>query len=85
VRVRAGGVGVEVVRAELGGHDDDGVGEVDGAALGVGEPAVVEDLEEEVEDGVVPFSTSAKSTTLYGRCITCSVRRPPCKYPCVLH
>src|SRR6266542_4137939 len=36
--------------AEVAGHDDDGVAEVDGAALGVGEPAVVKELEEDVED-----------------------------------
>ncbi len=38
------------MRAEVGGHDEDGVLEVDGAALGVGEAAVVEDLQEHVED-----------------------------------
>ncbi|BAS78225.1 Os02g0297066, partial [Oryza sativa Japonica Group] len=43
----------EVLRAEVGGHDDDGVGEVDGAALPVGEPPIVEDLEEDVEHGGV--------------------------------
>jgi hypothetical protein len=41
-------VGEVVVRPEVGGHDDDGVGEVDGAALPVGETPVVEDLEEDV-------------------------------------
>ena len=39
--------------ADVGGHDDDGVFEVDGAALAVGEAAVVEDLEQDVEDIVV--------------------------------
>ena len=52
------GVGVEAeavlaadqVRADVGGHDDDGVAEVNLAALGVGQVAVVEDLQEHVED-----------------------------------
>ena len=34
----------------LRGHDDDGVREVGGAAAAVGEAAVVEHLEEQVED-----------------------------------
>ena len=37
-------------RAQVAGHDDDGVAEVDGAAVAVGQAAVVEDLEERVED-----------------------------------
>ena len=36
--------------AEIRGHDHDGVLEVDRAALRIGEAAVVEDLEEDVED-----------------------------------
>ena len=40
-------------RAEVAGHDDDGVLEIDGAALAVGEASVVEDLQEDVEDVVV--------------------------------
>ena len=36
--------------ADVAGHDDDGVLEVDGAALAVGQAAVVEDLEQDVED-----------------------------------
>ena len=39
----------EVLRAEVGGHDEDDVAEVDGAALPVGEPPVVEHLEQDVE------------------------------------
>ena len=38
------------VAAEVRGQDDDRVGEIDGAALAVGQPAVVEHLEEDVED-----------------------------------
>ena len=36
--------------ADVRRHDDDGVPEVDRAALRVGEPAVVEDLQQDVED-----------------------------------
>ena len=36
--------------AEVAGHDHDGVAEVDGASLAVGDTAVVEDLQEQVED-----------------------------------
>ena len=39
----------EVLRADVGGHDDDGVAEVDRAALGVGEAPVVEHLQQGVE------------------------------------
>ena len=39
---------VEVRRAEVAGHDDDRVAEVDDAPLTVRQPAVVEDLEEEL-------------------------------------
>jgi hypothetical protein len=37
-------------RADVAGHDDDGVLEVDRAALAVGQAAVVEQLEQHVED-----------------------------------
>ena len=36
--------------SDVGRHDDDGVFEIDHAALGVGQPAVVEDLQKDVED-----------------------------------
>ena len=36
--------------AEVRGHDDNGVLEVDRAALGIGHAAVVEDLKQDVED-----------------------------------
>jgi hypothetical protein len=42
--------GGELRCAEVRGHDEDGVLEVDGPAFGVGEAAVVEDLQEDVED-----------------------------------
>ena len=40
----------EVVRAEVAGQDQQRVAEVDGAALAVGQPAVVEHLQQDVED-----------------------------------
>src|SRR3546814_5140169 len=36
--------------AEVGGQDDEGVAEVDGAALAVGQAAVVQHLQQDVED-----------------------------------
>ena len=43
-------VRLELLRAEVRGHDDDRVAEVDPAALGVGQVPVLEDLEQDVED-----------------------------------
>mmetsp|Transcript_10525 Transcript_10525/g.20901 ORF Transcript_10525/g.20901 Transcript_10525/m.20901 type:complete len:211 (+) Transcript_10525:482-1114(+) len=37
------------VRADVGGHDEHGVGEVHGTALGVGQAAVVKNLQQHVE------------------------------------
>ena len=48
--VRADGVPDEVLRPDVGGHDDDRVAEVDGVSLRVGQPAVVQDLQHRVED-----------------------------------
>jgi hypothetical protein len=45
----------EQVRAEVRGHDEDGVLEVDGAAFGVGEAAIVENLQEDIKDVGVCF------------------------------
>ncbi len=42
-------------RADVAGEDDEGVFEIDGAPLAVGEAAVVEDLEQGVEDVRVGF------------------------------
>ena len=39
--------------AEVGRQDDDGIAEIDGVALAVGQPAVVENLQQDVEDVVV--------------------------------
>ena len=39
----------DLLRADVRGHDDDGVAEVDLAALGVGQVAVLHDLEQHVE------------------------------------
>src|SRR5271166_4144059 len=44
------GVLLQPERADVARHDDDGVFEVDRAALRVGEPAVFEDLQQQVED-----------------------------------
>ena len=38
------------VAGQVGGHDEHGVGEVDRATLAVGQPPVLQDLEEDVED-----------------------------------
>src|SRR3546814_15156981 len=40
----------EDLGAEVGGQDDEGVAEVDGAALAVGQAAVVQHLQQDVED-----------------------------------
>ena len=40
----------DVAGAEVGGHDDDGVLEVHDPALAVGQPAVLQDLQQRVED-----------------------------------
>ncbi len=40
----------DALRAEVRGHDDDGVLEVDDPALTVGEAAVIQDLQQDVED-----------------------------------
>ena len=50
-------------REEVGGHDDDGVLEVDRPTLVVGEASVVEHLQEDVEDVGVCLFDSSKSTT----------------------
>ncbi len=52
------------VRAEVAGHDDHGVAEVHGAALAVGEAPVVEQLQQDVENVLVRFSISSRSSTL---------------------
>src|ERR1039457_3186946 len=43
-------VGLELLGAEVAGHDDDAVAKVDPAALGVRKVAVLENLEKDVED-----------------------------------
>ncbi|GIX64344.1 63 kDa protein [Babesia caballi] len=48
--VRALGQLQDALAAEVGGEDDEAVGEVHRAPLGVGQPAVVEQLEHDVED-----------------------------------
>ncbi len=58
--------GEEVVAAEVAGHDEDGVFEVDGAALAIGDAAVIEDLEEDVEDVWVGFFDLIKEDDAVG-------------------
>lgn len=53
VGAAAFGEALDVLAAEVAGHGDDCVAEVDGAAVAVGEAAVVEDLEEDVKDVAV--------------------------------
>jgi hypothetical protein len=60
-------------RAEVRRQDQDRVREVDRAPLAVGEAAVVEHLQQDVEDLGCAFSTSSSSTTEYGRRRTASV------------
>ena len=50
IRVAAFGETGYVLRADVAGHDQDGVSEVDGSTLAVRQPSVVEDLQEDVED-----------------------------------
>ncbi len=40
---------LDLVRAQIGGHHDDGVAEVHGAALAIGEAAIVQHLQQDVE------------------------------------
>ena len=44
------GLALQELRADVGGHDDDRVPEVDGAPQRIGQPAVLEDLQEELQD-----------------------------------
>ena len=48
VKAQLGGVGGDVPRAHVGRHDDDGVLEVHAATLGVGDNAVLQDLQQDV-------------------------------------
>ena len=50
VGVLAVGLRHQILGAEIRGHHDERVAEVDGAALAVGQPAVVEHLQQHVED-----------------------------------
>jgi hypothetical protein len=49
VGVLALGLVHEILGAEIRGHDDERVAEVDRAALAVGQPPIVQDLEQDVE------------------------------------
>ena len=52
------------MRTEVTGHDDDGVLEVDDSALAVSQAAVVEDLQEDIENVGWAFSISSRRMTL---------------------
>ena len=52
------------VAAEVAGHDDGGVAQIDGAALAIGQTAVIEHLQQDVEDVGCAFSISSRRTTL---------------------
>ena len=65
------------MRAQVRGHDQHRVLEVDGAALGVGEAAVVEHLQEDVEDVRMRLLDLVEEHTEYGRRRTASVSWPP--------
>ena len=67
----------EILAAEVRGHDQDGVLEIDGAPLGIGDAPVVEDLQQHVEHVWMGFLTSSKRTTEYGLRRTASVSWPP--------
>ena len=54
------------MRAEVRGQDDDGVGEVDRAALAVGQAAVVEHLQQDVEDVAVGLLDLVEQHDLVG-------------------
>jgi len=51
-------------RADVTGHDDDGIPEINGPPLPVRQPAIVKDLEQNIEDVVMRFSISSNKTTL---------------------
>jgi len=54
------------LRTQVRGQDDDRVGEVDRAALAVGQPAVVEHLQEHVEDVAVRLLDLVEQHDLVG-------------------
>ena len=55
---------LNVLAAEVGRHDDDGVLEIHRAPVAIGQPPLVQDLEEDVEDLGMGLSISSKSITL---------------------
>ncbi len=57
------GIASDEIGAEVRGHDDDGVAEVDLPAKGIGEASLFEDLQEDIHHVGVGFSISSKRTT----------------------
>ena len=41
---------LDTLRTQVGGHHDHGVAKIDGASLAIGQPAIVEHLEQDIED-----------------------------------
>ena len=56
----------QILGAKVRGQDDDGVGEVDGSALSIGEAPVVEHLEKHVEDVAVRLLDLVEKDDLIG-------------------
>jgi len=52
------------LRTDVRGHDDNCILEIDRASLAVGDPSIVEHLQEDIENVVVRFSISSKRITL---------------------
>jgi hypothetical protein len=72
---------VDVLRADVAGHDDDRVAEVDLAALGVGELPLSSTCSRMLNTSGCAFSISSNSSTEYGRWRTSSVSAPPSSWP----
>ena len=77
-RAEADALARHVRRAGIGGHDEDGVAEIDGLAVVVGELAVVHHLEEDVEQVRVRLLDLVEQEHAECGCwSTASVSRPP--------
>lgn len=55
--------GDDILRSGIGGHDHDGILKIDLMSLGVGDMAVVQHLEKDIEHVGMGFSTSSKRIT----------------------
>ena len=68
---------LDQLRADVARHDHQGVAEIHHPALAVGEPPLVQELEEHVETSGCAFSISSNRITEYGLRRTASVSWPP--------